>query len=43
MEGIEYNTCLMQQEYWEQKITNAKLEEDYWHLKIQKLKEGDIK
>lgn len=39
MEGIEYNVWCMQIEYWEQKLINAKLEEDYLQFKMQKLKE----
>ena len=41
MENMEYNTWLLQQEYWKQKMENAKLENDYLQLKIQKLKEGE--
>ena len=39
MENMEFNTWQMAQEYLEQKIINAKLENDYWTLRIQKLKE----
>ncbi len=39
MENIEYMTRDEQLRYWEQKSENAKLENDYWTLKIQKLKE----
>jgi len=39
MDTIEYNAWGIQQEYWEQKCKNAKLEEDYLRLKIQKLKD----
>ena len=39
MENIEYMTQDEQLRYWEQKSENAKLENDYWTLKIQKLKE----
>ena len=41
MEQVEYISWVTQQEYWEQKIKNAQLENDYWTLKIQKLKDGD--
>ena len=41
MEGIETDTWIRQLQYWEQKMENAKLENDYWELKIQKLKDGE--
>lgn len=41
MEGIEYNNHLIQEEYWLLKLENANLENDFWQLKIQKLKDGE--
>ena len=41
MENIEYMTWEEQLYYWEEKRKNAQLENDYWTLKIQRLKDGD--
>lgn len=36
MEGIEYNTWVIQQQYWEQKLENAQVEYEILKLKLKK-------
>jgi len=40
MESIEYQTWELQYEYWQEKLECAKIERDYWRMKIKQLKEG---
>lgn len=39
IENIEFMAWEEQLRYWEQKTENARLENDYWTLKVQNLKE----